>query len=130
MVKYGILEAKGFEVIHNSQGWRIAEHAYEESVNGIPSFVNWGRHLDSEEAFLLLCGKGWLVTSTDGSDYEIHPLKDGELQLVETAERHAILLAEGARALIVENQDMSNSVTEPIEKELAAKILEEIAKMG
>lgn len=130
MLKFGIMEAKGFEVIHNSQGWRIAEHAFEENVNGISSFVNWGRHMDSEEAFLLLCGKGWLVTSADGNDYEIHPLKDGEMQLVQVAERHAILLEEGARALIVENQDMSNSVTEPMGAELAEKILSEIKKMG
>ena len=128
MVKYNIMGAKGFEVIHNSQEWRIAEHAFEENVNGVSSFVNWGRHLDSEEAFLLLCGKGWLVTSTDGFDYEIHPVKDGELQLVQTAERHAILLGDGARTLIVENQDMSHSVTEPIGEELAAKILAEIKK--
>lgn len=58
MQRYDVRNAKGFEVLHNSTGWRIAEHAYKENVNGMSAFLNWGRHLDSEEAFLLLCGNG------------------------------------------------------------------------
>ena len=128
MKQIGILQAKGFEVLHNSQGWRIAEHAYQPDVNGIPAFLTWGRHLDSEEAFLLLSGEGYLVTSKAGKDYHITPLKKGEICLVETGERHAILLSEDGRALIVENQDMSNSVTEPIDDELRKEILELLRK--
>lgn len=124
MKQIDILQAKGFEVLHNSQGWRIAEHAYQPEVNGVAAFLTWGRHLDSEEAFLLLTGEGYLITSKEGRDYQIAPLKAGEVCLVEPGERHAILLSEGSRALIVENQDMSNSVSEPIDDDIRKEILE------
>lgn len=98
-------------------------HAYDPGVNGVPAFRAWGRHLDSEEAFVLLKGKGWLVTSETGEDYAIHPLCEGEMLLVEVKERHIILLETGSRTLIVENKDMSNSVTEPLNEELRSEIL-------
>lgn len=82
--------------------------------------------MDSEEGFVLLEGRGWLATSTDGKDFHIQELKHMELTLVEQAERHAILLEEGGRALIVENLDMSNSVNEEMDPELRGKMLAQI----
>lgn len=120
-------EKKGFEVLHDSTEWRIAIHAYEEKVNGKSSFKNWGRHMDSQEAFLLLKGKGWLITSPDGEEAMIHELTGEEIVVVESGERHAILLGEDSAALIIENEDMSNSVTEPIEENLRERTLEKIA---
>lgn len=126
MKAYTLDQAKGFEVIHNSKEWRVAVHAYQPEVNGVPSFHLWGRHMDSEEGFVLLEGRGWLATSTDGKDFHIQELKHMELTLVEQAERHAILLEEGGRALIVENLDMSNSVNEEMDPELRGKMLAQI----
>ena len=89
MKAYELTNKKGFEVIHNSTPWRVAVHASLPEVNGVPSFHQWGRHMESEEGFVLLAGQGWLVTSTDGRDYHIEALKKEELTLVEQAERHA-----------------------------------------
>lgn len=117
MLTYEMKDAAGFDVFHNSVSWRIAAHTYESSVNGMESFVNWGIHETSEEAFLLLKGKGWLVTSCEGradDDYHISELKTDRLCVVEKAERHAIILSPGSQALIVENRDMSASRTEPV----------------
>lgn len=126
MLKTSCEKRKGFEVLHNSEDWRLAIHAYEPEINGVPSLKNWGRHLDSQEAFLLLNGKGWLVTCDDNGSYEVADLSRTEILIVEKGERHAILLAEGAFALIVENKDMSNSVNEAMEPEVVAAILAKI----
>lgn len=117
MLTYEMKEAKEFAVIHNSVSWRIAAHTYESNVNGVESFVNWGIHETSEEAFILLSGKGWLVTSREGKsaeDYRVWELAQGKLCVVEQAERHAIILSPGSQVLIVENEDMSASHTEPV----------------
>ena len=126
MKAYELTNKKGFEVIHNSTPWRVAVHASQPEVNGVPSFHQWGRHMESEEGFVLLTGQGWLVTSSDGRDYHIQELKNEELTLVEQAERHAILLAENSSALIVENLDMSNSVNEEMDPAMKEEILKKI----
>ena len=123
MLKTSCEGRKGFEVLHNSEGWRLAIHAYDPEVNGSPSFKNWGRHLDSQEAFLLLDGKGWLATCNEEGEYKVTELSKTEILIVEKAERHAILLAEGASALIVENLDMSNSVNEAMKPDVVQEIL-------
>ncbi|MGN0353594.1 MAG: hypothetical protein ACI4EI_00795 [Muricoprocola sp.] len=126
MLKTSCEKRKGFEVLHNSEGWRLAIHAYEPEMNGIPSLKNWGRHLDSQEAFLLLKGKGWLATCDEAGNYAVTELSQTEILIVEKAERHAILLAEGSSALIVENQDMSNSVNEAMKPEVIEAILAKV----
>lgn len=117
MKHYDLSDKTGFVVVHDSQPWRVAVHVYEKDVNGIEAFQAWGVHETSEEAFVLLQGKGWLFTTKEGlkeEDYEIKPLKPQELNLVETGEAHAILLEEGSLVLIMENEDMSRSHTRPI----------------
>ena len=111
------MEGSGFQVFHNSKEWRIAVHSYEEEVNGLSSFRQWGSHLTSEEAFVLMEGRAWLATSREGNeddDFEIHRLEKGTLFLVEQAEKHAILTDVGASVLIIENRDMSESVNTPM----------------
>ncbi len=115
------LSGSGFDVLHNSGEWRIALHSFCEDVNGLSAFRQWGRHMDSEEAFVLLEGRAWLALSREGKepeDCQICHLKKDELVLVEKGERHAILLGEGAAVLIIENLDMSNSVNEPMAEEV------------
>lgn len=114
--------ARGFEVLHNSGGWRLAVHGYEEQTNGLSSLAQWGRHLDSEEAFVLLKGKAWLSERSEEGELRTEPLKPLKVYLVETGTRHAIVVAEDTQVLIAENRNMDNSVTEPI----SARELEQI----
>lgn len=129
MLETDMRAARGFEVLHDSKEWRIAAHTYEKEVNGIEAFLTWGIHETSEEAFLLLSGKGWLVTSREGKDpedYQIHELSIDKLCVVEQAERHAIILTPGSQALIVENEDMSVSRTEPVTEAVKSAVDEKI----
>lgn len=129
MLTYDLSETKRFTVVHNSREWRIATHTYEAEVNGIESFRTWGIHETSEEAFLLLEGRGWLVTSEEGrdaGDYGIRELVCGQMRVIEQAERHAIILKPGSRVLIAENLDMSQSRSEPIAEEVVRKVREEL----
>lgn len=120
------ISGSGFDVLHNSEEWRIALHSFCEEINGPASFRKWGRHMDSEEAFVLLSGKAYLVFSEKGQedeDYRICPLETGRMLLAEKGERHAILLGEGAKVLIFENLDMSNTVNEPIRDAVIRAVL-------
>ncbi len=108
------IQAQGFQVLHNSGGWRLAVHGYEEQVNGMASLANWGRHLDSEEAFVLLQGRAWLSERSEAGELLVQPLHPLQVYLVVTGTRHAIVLAQDSQVLIAENRDMDNSVTEPI----------------
>lgn len=125
MVNYDIGSNKGFEVVHNSKEWRIAVHTYEEKINGLDSFQNWGIHETSEEAFVLIKGQAWLIIVAEGKkeeDFQIQSLQMNQLYLVEQGERHAILLKEDSSVLIMENLDMSQSRSEPICKSVIAAV--------
>ena len=107
MLTFDLTKAEGFEVIHTSivgnSVWRTAIHAWKEGVNDLTSFQNWGVHEDSEEAFVVLEGGGFLFTSKEGKedeDYQCCALEMGSQYLVEKGELHAILLTEGSRVLV------------------------------
>ena len=89
MLTFDLTKAEGFEVIHTSivgnSVWRTAIHAWKEGVNDLTSFQNWGVHEDSEEAFVVLEGGGFLFTSKEGKedgDYQCCALEMGSQYLV------------------------------------------------
>lgn len=125
MIKEMIGEPKGFRVMHEYGGWRIAYHAYEEKINSIRALKNWGVHVDSDEAFVLVEGKAVLATSgtlEQPAPAIVEEIRPGNLYVVEHGERHAIALAEGAAVLIMENRDMSNFIETEINSEEMKKI--------
>lgn len=122
MVQYDLSERHGFSVIHESAGWRIACHSYEPSVNGIGALKEWGIHVDSEEAFLLIGGKGVLAAVDDCSQVVMTPMEPLRLYVVGAGERHAIALQPDSRVLIMENEDMSRFETEEMGAEVRASI--------
>lgn len=111
------IKREGFSVIHNSDAWRLAVHGYDEKVNGLSALQTWGRHLDSEEAFVLLSGRAWLSEREEDSRLRIEELKPMQVYLVETGVRHAIVLQKETYVLIAENRDMDRTVTEPVTEE-------------
>lgn len=116
MKQYEVKES-GFSVLHNSGAWRLAAHVYDPEVNGLSAVTAWGRHLDSEEAFVLVSGDVWLFERDEQGMVTARKLQPATVYLVETGVRHAIVLREGASVLIAENRDMDNSVTEPMKPE-------------
>ena len=122
MVQYGLNEGHGFFVVHESQGWRTACHSYEPSVNGVGALKEWGIHVDSEEAFVLLCGKGVLAVMDDGGQTRITRMEPLQMYVVGTGEKHAIALDPGSRVLIMENKDMSRFQTLEMEAGVCASI--------
>ena len=90
---------------------------YDPEVNGLSAVTAWGRHLDSEEAFVLLAGDAWLFERDETGMVTARKLQPGTVYLVETGTRHTIILREGASVFIAENRDMDNSVTEPMTPE-------------
>lgn len=122
MVQYDLSGRRGFSVIHESDGWRIACHGYEPSVNGIGALKEWGIHVDSEEAFLLIAGKGVLAVMDDSGQPVITPMEMLRLYVVGAGERHALALQPGSRVLIMENEDMSCFRTEEMDAGVCASI--------
>lgn len=128
MTVHSFKEMTGFYVLHNSEDWRVALHAYDESVNGICALKNWGIHMDSEEAFALLEGRAVLLTKDSETSPKCCIMEKGKLYVVNAGERHGIGLLPGSRVLIMENRDMSRFCQEPITEsitEIITKNLDE-----
>lgn len=131
MEKISLAKRSGFEVIHNSVGWRIAVHAYEEKTNGITAFTEWGVHEDSQEAFVLLKGKAWLALSeqgTDPGDYQLCALEKDGLYVVQEKEYHSIILVPGSQVLIMENLDMSNTRKKSVDPKVIQEIRDKLKR--
>ena len=130
METISLTQRSGFEVIHNSENWRIAVHAYEETVNGITAFKEWGVHEESQEAFILLDGEAWLVLpeEEDAKDYQLHRLEKKNVFVVQKKEYHSIILAPDSRVLIMENLDMSDSGKKPVDPKVIQAVRERLKK--
>lgn len=147
MIQYDLSGRRGFSVIHESTGWRIACHGYDPAVNGIGALGEWGIHLDSEEAFVLLQGRGVLAVQDESGRNEngrdesgqdengqgengqdengqirVISMEPSRLYVVGAGERHAIALGEGSLVLIMENEDMSRFETAEMEESHRARI--------
>ena len=122
MVQYDLNGRTGFGVVHESDGWRTACHSYEPTVNGIGALKEWGIHVDSEEAFLLIGGKGVLAVMDGCGQAVITPMEMLRLYVVGAGERHAIVLQPDSQVVIMENKDMSRFVTEEMDGGVCASI--------
>lgn len=122
MIQYDLASYSGFQVIHNSTEWRTAIHSYKKEINGIEVLKDWGIHVDSEEAFVLLSGEAILTIKDDKEQVRIIKMDPLKKYVVAMAERHAIVLKENAKVLIIENRDMSKFETEAIDEKTYAAI--------
>lgn len=118
MVTEKIGTPAGFRVIHESDGWRMAYHAYKKEVNSLSALKKWGVHVDSDEAFVLLKGSMLLATSgtlEHGTPVKVEIVQPGQMYCVEKGEKHALVLTEDSVVLIMENRDMSNFIETDID---------------
>ncbi|MEN6339476.1 MAG: hypothetical protein ABFD03_05065 [Clostridiaceae bacterium] len=100
--------SKGYEKRFPSGGWLIAANGFDAEVNSPAAVTMIGRHRETDEAFVLLQGSGFLVTAGfGGAPANLCPtrLLVGQLTVVERGEWHALVLLENAQTLIVENAD-------------------------
>ncbi|MBE6612487.1 MAG: hypothetical protein E7632_08340 [Ruminococcaceae bacterium] len=89
-------------------GWRVAiinacERLQEENLRRME------RHLGTDEVFILLEGEAALYT---GAQKKRFPMELGKLYCVKCGEWHCISMKPGAKAAVVENDDVGKANTE------------------
>ncbi len=97
-------DKEGFNVVMESQGWQIAilhsgEGMYRGPLNGL------GKHMTSDEVFILVKGSGTLYTADDGV-LNVIPMEIGKVYNVPLGEWHGLRLSEDATAIVAENTNM------------------------
>jgi len=107
MLEYS-MDGNGFSPLFKSDGWLAARTGYQKGFNDFTAEIRMGRHLSSNEAFLLLGGGAVMLTAgkTDEiTNFIAKPLSKDNIYLVEKGEWHCVLFDEEGIALIVENSD-------------------------
>lgn len=102
------IRSDGYARRYRFQKWLIAGNSYRRGTNDPRGVRTLGRHFQTDEAFVLLEGSGFLITAgkADTPEYlAAHPLEAGKLMIVEQREWHALILHKGAQVLIVENAE-------------------------
>lgn len=112
---YEIAEStkEGYSPVYDYEHWRIA------ITNDAPSTrlnetVEFGKHLMTDEAFVLLEGSAYLLLGDgddDIGDISRHDLEKGKVFVVKKGTWHFNVTTEGTKILIVENRDTDASNT-------------------
>lgn len=102
----------GFNVVTESKGWRVAIKNSENDRYEAGS----GRHMDSDEVFILLEGATNLLI---GEEREPVKMEKGKIYNVRKGTFHACDMKAGSKLLIVENDEVN--ITESLADYLAKK---------
>ena len=89
----------GYERTMHFEGWRVAIANYMERFDP-DRYDTIERHMLTDEVFVLLSGKAWLVI---GKELRKTQLEPGKLYNVKAGVWHNVLLEKDAKVLIVEN---------------------------
>ncbi len=116
----------GFQDLIVTPSWRLSHAGYDKKANSASSAETMERHLQTDEAFLLLEGKAFLVTA--GNKREPGPLsamrmRRGKILLVEKTEWHVCIHTQGSHVLIVENGEEGASECAIIDQSMHEEIL-------
>lgn len=109
MMKKTVINQQGFCPQFKSDGWLVASNAYKLGLNDYKSLSTMGRHLVSDEVFVLLNGEAIMLTAgfeNEIGKLEAELLKPGIVYTVEKNQWHAILFNEEGLVLIVEDSVM------------------------
>lgn len=88
--------------------WRVAIANYAERFDGA-KYEKIERHMLTDEVFVLLLGKAWLVIGKDLRKVEMEP---GKIYNVKAGTWHNVLLEKDSKVLIVENHDTCDENSE------------------
>ena len=108
MLEIKEIYGKGFNVLKDYNCWRIAQIGYDTDVNSIEGVQTFGRHLETDEAFVLLEGEAFIFTrgfEDTPETIEIQKMDKNKLYTVKERQRHTTLLMPDSRVLIVENNN-------------------------
>lgn len=120
-----IQDGQGFKDIFFSQGWRLACSDYCGVKNGLESFQSFEKHLNTEEAFILLKGDAYIVTAgkkKKPEKFSVRKMCLGQIYIIEKEEWHLSIFAKDTLVLIVENDIDSPSVSFILDSQCRNKI--------
>ena len=121
-------EGTGFKPLVFFGSWRVAMLRYMDELQA-DRIDSMERHLDTDEVFVLLCGRGTLILGGNGSKCEgalSHPMEIGRIYNVKRLAWHTVLLSLDASVLLMENHDTDehNSEYGTLSAEQRTKIME------
>jgi len=126
-------DGAGFKPLIFFGSWRVAVLRYLDELR--PDRIDsMERHTETDEVFVLLCGRGTLLLGGNGKKsegVESQPMEIGRIYNVKIFAWHTVLLSTDATVLLVENHDTDehNSEYDKLSAEQRAEILE-MAKSG
>lgn len=101
-------QGQGYKPLVDYGEWRVAMLRYLDDIQ--PDRINsMERHLDSDEVFVLLRGKGVLILGGTGLKIEgifSQIMEQGVIYNIKRGTWHTILLSRDASVLLVENRDV------------------------
>ena len=107
-------EGAGFKPLVFFGSWRVAILRYMDELQ--PDHITtMERHLDTDEVFVLLCGRGTLILGGNESKSRRvmpQPMEIGRIYNVKCMAWHTILLSREASVLLVENCDTGHHNSE------------------
>jgi hypothetical protein len=118
----------GFKPLIFFDGWRVAILRFSDDLK--PDCIrSMERHIETDEVFVLLCGRGILILGGNGSrceGAEPQPMEIGNIYNVKRFAWHTILLSRDASVLLVENLDTDkhNSEYDKLSAGQRARIME------
>ena len=107
-------EGEGYQPLIDHGAWRVAILRYLDELR--PDLIqSMERHMQTDEVFVLLHGRGLLIMGGNGGQVEgIHPqpMDPGKIYNVRCDAWHTILLSRDASILLVENRDTGTGNSE------------------
>lgn len=97
------LDRAGFEKLHSFGSWRIMTSTISQQER--PTVIQ--KHNCTDEVFILLKGKGFVLLGECQNNLEACPMEAGNGYVVPKGVWHAHILEAGSQLLIVENEDTS-----------------------
>lgn len=126
-------EGPGYQPLIDFNDWRVAILRYLDELQ--PERIDsMERHLETDEVFVLLHGRGTLLLGGNGptlDGVQPQPMEPGKLYNVKRNAWHGVLLTRDASVLLVENRNTcrENSEYAPLSDSHRGTILE-LARAG
>jgi len=92
---------KGFLPLHSFGHWRVMSSGVDQKER----LSVLQKHEQSDEVFVVLRGRGWMLLGECPLRLEAYPMEEGRSYVVPAGVWHAHALEAGTQLLIVENED-------------------------